>query len=83
MPYIDAEERTVVASMGPTTPGQLNYVLTCALLKYLHHKGMNYTSINDCLGALEGAKLEFYRRVAAPYEETKAEKNGDVFDETS
>lgn len=31
------------------------------------------------LGAIECAKLEFYRRVAAPYETTKALENGDVY----
>jgi hypothetical protein len=39
----------------------------------------SYQSINDVLGALEGAKLEFYRRIAAPYEDTKIQENGDVY----
>jgi len=34
----------------------------------------------DAIGALECAKLELYRRVAAPYEDTKIAENGDVYD---
>ena len=30
------------------------------------------------MGVLECCKLEFYRRVAAPYEDIKIEENGDV-----
>jgi hypothetical protein len=41
----------------------------------------DYQAINDCLGALEGAKLELYRRVAAPYEDRKIQENGDVYSE--
>lgn len=33
----------------------------------------------DALGALECCKLEFYRRVAAPYEDSKIISNGDVY----
>ena len=29
--------------------------------------------------ALEGAKLEFYRRIVAPYEELKIKENGEVY----
>jgi hypothetical protein len=40
--------------------------------------GENYQHFNDVLGALEGAKLELYRRRIAPYEDTKIVENGDV-----
>jgi hypothetical protein len=39
----------------------------------------NYQRLNDALGALEGAKLEFYRRVVVPYEDWKMTENGDVY----
>ncbi len=32
----------------------------------------------ELLGAVEGAKLELYRRLAAPYEDLKIRENGDV-----
>jgi len=31
------------------------------------------------VGVLECAKMELYRRVAAPYEDKKKEENGDVY----
>ena len=31
------------------------------------------------IGALECAKLELYRRIAAPYEDTKIQENGEVY----
>ena len=36
-------------------------------------------TIGDVVNAMECAKLEFYRRVAAPYEDTKIKENGDVY----
>jgi len=38
-----------------------------------------YQTFNDILGALEGAKLEVYRRVVGPYENGKMSENGDVY----
>jgi len=58
---------------------ELNYSLTQVILSYITRKGAIYTTINDVLGALEGAKLEFYRRVVVPYEDEKREENGDVY----
>ena len=60
------------------TAGELNYTLTCIIQGYLVENGKNYQHMNDILGALEGAKLEFYRRIVANYEDTKTKINGDV-----
>ena len=50
-------------------------------MAYLRRKApWGYQHVNDALGALEGAKLELYRRVAAPYENDKAVQHGDVYD---
>ena len=35
---------------------------------------MRYQNVNAIIGALECAKLELYRRLIAPYEDTKVEK---------
>ena len=81
MPYIRQTERDLLQPMGYTTPdnaGQLNFVLTMICKQYWEERG-RYQAINDILGALEGAKLEFYRRVAAPYEDTKIKENGEVY----
>lgn len=82
MPYINAEARQRLMrykfSSIPRSAGELNYLLTFILLDY-YKMNPKYQSINDILGALEGAKLEFYRRIAAPYEDNKMEINGDVY----
>lgn len=82
MPYIDIVSKGSVKQFGPKNPGELNYAITSLLVEYMKKQNngkLNYQTINDIVGALEGAKLEFYRRVAAPYEETKIEYNGDVY----
>lgn len=80
MPYIKEADRTRLAfGDGATTPGELNFELTEVLKHYMKHKGLSYQTINDIVGVLEGAKLEFYRRVAAPYENAKMAENGDVY----
>jgi hypothetical protein len=40
---------------------------------------LRYAHINEAIGALECAKLELYRRVAAPYEDEKMKESGDVY----
>lgn len=42
---------------------------------------MSYQAINDIIGALESAKMEIYRRIAAAYEDQKILENSDVFTE--
>ena len=84
MPYIKAENRHHIDKhigrhVRILTPGDLNYVFTLLLDRYIQEHGLSYQNINDVLGALEGAKLEFYRRVAAPYESKKMLLNGDVY----
>ena len=59
-------------------PGELNYLIT-ELVKVYMTTNHGYQAINDVVGALEGAKLEFYRRIAAPYEDLKIADNGDVY----
>ena len=78
MPYIDTESKAYVKSRGPTSAGELNYAITKLILKYLG-EDFNYQKINDIVGALEGAKSEFTRRVVGPYEDKKIKENGDVY----
>ena len=85
MPYIKKEDRVRVYDLlkGPDNAGELNFAITTLIVEYLFYREgrrLNYQSINDCLGALEGAKLEFYRRIVSPYEEGKIITNGDVYD---
>ncbi len=81
MPYIPNSDRDHVhpGFFAVTTAGQLNYQITCLLDVYMTINGKNYQVMNDIVGALEGAKAEFQRRVVAPYEDQKIIENGDVY----
>ena len=79
MPYIEENDRESLESATPLNPGELNYKITKTCIEYLESEGKCYKTINEIIGALECAKIEFYRRVAVPYEQTKIEENGDVY----
>jgi len=65
--------------------GHLNYQFTCLIKDFLRQRQVdnskenNYQDFNDVVGALEGAKAEFYRRVVVPYEDKKIKEHGDVY----
>lgn len=84
MPYINAASRAKFADDPPlknlpNNAGELNYLITCMLIDYVNNHGKSYAVINEAVGALECAKLEFYRRLVAPYEDKKIADNGDVY----
>ncbi len=58
--------------------GDLNYCFTKLCHMYMEKYGKSYKNYADCLAALEGAKLEFYRKKVAPYEDIKEKDNGPV-----
>ena len=60
------------------TAGELNYTITRIIQGYILTQGESYQTMNDIMGALEGAKLEFYRRGVAKYEDRKILENGDL-----
>jgi hypothetical protein len=85
MPYIKQEDREFFDDRlnfkvtALHSPGDLNYCITKLVNHYLSAHGKSYTNINAAIGALECAKMELYRRIAAPYEDVKIEENGDVY----
>jgi hypothetical protein len=81
MPYIDQHARARLEQGGaPQTAGELNYAITRLVDQYLIDKGgIRYAHLNEVVGALECAKLELYRRLAAPYEDEKIREAGDVY----
>lgn len=79
MPYILQSARVELVDRTPEGAGELNYVFTKVIQQYVQDCGLSYQVINDIVGALEGAKSEFQRRVVAPYEEEKCRANGDVY----
>lgn len=87
MPYINRKEREEILKDSKLdisridNAGKLNYAITELLDFYLHINGKNYQSLNDMIGALEGAKLELYRRKISDFEDQKIKSNGDVYSE--
>jgi hypothetical protein len=82
MPYIKQSRRDHLSSAWsrhrPENAGELNYIITTIVARYWDATS-DYQGINDIVGALEGAKLEFYRRIVVLYEERKIAENGDVY----
>jgi hypothetical protein len=84
MPYIVKHRRPafdkLLKEIGPhtATPGELNYCITILVQEYVKAHGKSYTAMNDCIGVLDAAKMEFYRRVVSPYEDQKIEDNEDI-----
>ena len=80
MPYIKQEQRDRIdVQTDIQTPGELNYAITCLIDDYRHSRGDRYFVYNEIIGALDCAKLEFYRRVVTPYEDETMKENGDVY----
>ena len=83
MPYIDQAARRGIDEgyAAPGTAGQLNYGITSMIDEYLVEYGptTSYAAINEVIGVLECAKLELYRRIAAPFENLAMLRNGDVY----
>lgn len=86
MPYVSPEARRRLDAGGaPRDAGELNYAVTRLVDEYLSGRAerdgrLRYTHLNEAVGVLECAKLELYRRVAAPYEDEKREESGDVYE---
>jgi hypothetical protein len=88
MPYIDRigrsfwdpklkELETYITDTDPDV-GAMNYMITKMLLAWVKNK-LRYVRICMVMGTLICVMFEFYRRIAAPYEETKIKENGDVY----
>ncbi len=56
--------------------GELNYLISSIIHRAYKSK---YKDLNAAIGVLECVKQELYRRVIAPYEDTKILENGDVY----
>lgn len=88
MPYIKQDKKNIIDPKldslikliedNELVAGDLNYIFTKLIIAYMD-KETNYQRMNDCIGALEGCKLEFYRRAVSIYETEKAKQNGDVY----
>lgn len=69
MPYIREEAAVRIDEGGvPLSQGELNYAITCLLVRYVDAHGLEYARINDVQGALKNASAEFDARITRPYE---------------
>lgn len=87
MPYIEHSQRELVdddlnaiidvldEEGWPT--GMVNYIISSIVWTWFKQRP-SYSTINAIKGALGCVWDEFYRRLAAPYEDTKRGINGDL-----
>lgn len=80
IPHIDALAKAMkeITEEFPeqTRDGLLNFSTT-EIINQLFPNA-RYTDMNEIIGFLECCKLEYYRKVAAPYEDKKEAENGPV-----
>lgn len=87
MPYIARDRREKLdpvigllqdeLNFGGFSEGELNYVLSRFVGHYFR-KQRRYYTIARVTGVLQNVAQEFYRRMAAPYEDEAIQKNGDI-----
>lgn len=87
MPYIRQENReqldlllkSLFDIVHQLSVGDLNYIISQILNRYIKSKPITYTLLNSMIGVLECAKIELYNRLVTPYENTKLKENGPVY----
>ena len=86
MPYISSPRREAYALLRQAvkdtrvdTIGELEYLFCYLADLYVGQHLMSFELLNSVVGAFESGKMEFYRTVLGPYEQTKRESNGDVW----
>jgi hypothetical protein len=85
MPYIAPENRQDFSQIKELleiypieTAGEIQYLIALIIKEFMSDKPKRYATMNEVMGALNGANLEFYRRHVAPYEDECIERNGDI-----
>lgn len=83
MPYIPqyarpALDRAIDQIPTELTAGELNYIITRLAHRHIDQWGKTYATLNETMGVLDCVAREFYRKVAAPYEDLKCAENGDI-----
>lgn len=84
MPYIvperreafDAHLQRLADEVGGQ--GELNYCIYKLATLVIGRIGESYDKLSMCSSAMEHAKLEWYRKRLAPYEDVKIADNGDI-----
>jgi hypothetical protein len=86
MPYITPQDRVQIdeqiSHVTPQDGGELQYMIATLIQNYYEcacNKRPRYADMEMMMGALNGASLEHYRCIVAPYEDYKLEQNGGVY----
>jgi hypothetical protein len=59
-------------------PGIMNYSIS-QLIEYVYPvNDCGYKEFNEVIGFLESLKMEYYRKMVAPYEDVKERQNGPI-----
>lgn len=84
MPYITQDRRDSfddalrTLADNVTNEGELNYCIYKLASLVVERTGESYAKLAMCSSAMEHAKLEWYRKRLAPYEDVKIAENGDI-----
>ncbi|MFV0421781.1 DUF6899 family protein [Oleidesulfovibrio sp.] len=84
MPYIPQDRRDVFdsflleCSKHVQTEGELNYCIYKLATLLIDNTGESYANLSMCSSAMEHAKLEWYRKRVAPYEDKKIIEHGEI-----
>ena len=85
MPHLPREDKAKLDNPKdwyPSCVGDLTYVLYKACERYIKRQNLakpaKFQDYAEAMGALESAKLEFYRLHVAPYEDKKIKENGQA-----
>jgi len=84
MPYINKDDRLRIDDklngFTPRDGGELQYAIARMIENHYSAKeSVRYKDMEAMMGALNGANIEHYRCVVAPYEEKKIRENGGVY----
>ncbi len=91
MPYIKRARREEIAplldpiieAIGNVhrrwVQGDINYLITRIVKAWVNRSDPSYTVMSQGIAALECAKLEMYRRMLSPFEDSKVKEDGDVY----
>ena len=63
------------------TGGELNYVISMAVIGFLDKRRKRYDTLALIVGVLTDCLGEFRRRVISSYEDKKIVQNGDIYRE--
>lgn len=83
MPYIPKEERTKFDDAVRNLPtfeskGELEYIVTILMHKFMENRVARYTNLHDCVYAVVHAADEFRRHTLDKREDQAIEDNGQV-----